>query len=530
MRIEWKHKLSVKLTLVLFGILLVNLSVYTYFTTSRLEFDLIQTYSRNAYELSDVIKKSTRYSMLLNRREDVHQIIRTIARENEVERIRIYNKSGDIIFSTDSAETQRTVNLHAEACTICHSGTKTLTVVSTDNLTRIYNQPGGKKVLGVINPIENENECYGAGCHEKLSEKKFLGVLDVVISFDQAEKIIRANKKSIFYGSIALTVMISVFSGVFVTVLVNRPIGRINRGIQEISNGNLSYKIQLNSKDELGQLAARFNEMASRLNAAYREIREWSENLNSKVNEKTDELKKVYEQIIQIEKLAALGKLSATVAHELNNPLAGILTFSKLIAKQLRDIQKEHEFAQTLEYLSMISDESSRCGKIVKDLLDFSHRGDEVFVCHDLHDLIRKSLALIRHHLELHRIEAEETFASEPSDILCDPLKIQQALLALFMNAIEAIGQHGKLSIQTLTAGENIILRIKDTGMGIQSSDLPHIFEPFYTTKGNSKGTGLGLAVVYGIVTHHRGDVCVEETSAKGTVFKIKLPIAVKPG
>lgn len=528
MRVEWKHKLSVKLILVISGILLANLAYYTYFTTSHLESNLTLAYSQNALNLSNVIKKSTRYSMLLNRSEDVYHIVNTIGKEKDVVRIRIYNKTGTIMFTTDSSETNHTVDANAEACIICHTSSKVFSSVPVENRIRVYTDADGKKMMGLVNPIENEKDCYNSSCHAHAAGQEILGVLDVVISIENVERIIRTNTKNIIYNSVAVTAVISVFCGLFITIMVNRPLNLINKGMREIGRGNLNYKIGLQTNDELGDMAQQFNDMSAKLDRAYREIKDWSETLNNKVNQKSEELKKVYDQIVQIEKLASLGKLSATVAHELNNPLEGILTYSKLIAKQLQKRQKENEFHKALSYLAMISDESARCGKIVKDLLIFSHRDEEAFVQGDLHDLIRKCITLIGHHLELHRIEVVEKFEASSSMIDCNPHKIQQAVLALLMNAIEAINNNGSITIHTATKDKQVMIRVCDTGPGIQPGDLPHIFDPFYTTKTGGKGTGLGLAVVYGIIHHHHGTVNVEATSPQGTEFLVTLPLPDK--
>jgi two-component system, NtrC family, sensor kinase len=528
MRVEWRHNLSVKLITVISGILLANLALYTYFTISRLESDLTQAYSQNAYSLSNVIKKSTRYSMLLNRSEDIYRIIKTIGEEKGVVRIRIYDKAGMIVFSTDSTEMRRSPDKTSGAGMEYYMQSAASPRIPFQDSIRISTDSNGKKVMGLINPIQNEKDCSNSSCHAHEKDREILGVLDVVISMDNAERIIRSNTKNFIFSSVAVTVVISVFSGFFITVMLSRPIMKINKGIQEIGKGNLNYKISLNSNDELGHMAHRFNDMSAKLDTAYKEIQGWSDSLNRKVNEKTEELKNIYLQVIQIEKLASLGKLSATVAHELNNPLEGILTYSKLIAKQLRKIQENGEFEKPLGYLALISDESSRCGKIVKDLLIFSHRDEEVFIQEDLHELIRKGLALVEHHLRINNITVEEDYSASPSVLACNPHKIRQALLALFMNAIEAIGSNGKLKVMTVCENKNIIMRIKDTGSGIREKDLPHIFEPFYTTKTGGKGTGLGLSVVYGIINQHQGSVNVEETSPQGTVFRITLPLPVK--
>ncbi len=163
----------------------------------------------------------------------------------------------------------------------------------------------------------------------------------------------------------------SVLTWLFISFLVNRPIKKFALGLKEIGKGNLDYKININSRNELGEMATQFNDMSVKLDAAYKEIQQWTNTLNDKVNEKTEELKKIYNQIIQIEKLASLGKLSATVAHELNNPLEGILTYCKLIAKKLLKLQKENEFEQIISHLNLIADDLA-LRRIVKDLLLFS--------------------------------------------------------------------------------------------------------------------------------------------------------------
>lgn len=286
----------------------------------------------------------------------------------------------------------------------------------------------------------------------------------------------------------------------------------------------MDYKIEIHAKNELGQVARRFNQMSTNLAEAYKEIKNWSETLNDKVLEKTEELKNIYNQVNQIEKLASLGKLSATVAHELNNPLAGILTYSKLITKKLQASNNNPENAKIIEYLELISHESARCGQIVKDLLIFSHSEKDEFAKENLLKIIYHSITVINHHLEINGITLVKDYADSPIDIYCNANKIQQALISLLINSIEAMPNGGKITIRVTTENKKILLRITDEGTGIADKDLPHIFVPFYSTKAESSGTGLGLAVAYGIITAHNGKIEVEKTSHNGTTFKIELP------
>jgi two-component system NtrC family sensor kinase len=344
-----------------------------------------------------------------------------------------------------------------------------------------------------------------------------------------ADEVIAQNKKNIILNSVFITLLISVFSGLFILFLINKPIRKLAYGMKELGKGNWNFRIRIKSNNELGVIAREFNDMSRKLSSAYNEIKDWSETLNEKVEQKTAELKSIYEQVVQIEKLASLGKLSATVAHELNNPLEGILTYSKLISKKLNQAEDGNDYTKLINYLNLIADESSRCGKIVKDLLLFSHRDDEVFTSNDIVYIIEKSLALVNHHFEINNINLVKHYSVEKLEIVCDPQKIQQTLISLLINSVESMtGKGGTIEIKLDADDKFYIIRIRDEGTGISQIDLPHIFEPFFTTKEASKGTGLGLSVVYGIINLHNGSIEVEETSEKGTTIKLTLPLKQK--
>ena len=283
-------KLSLKLILVLSTILLLNLSVYTYFTINKLEDDLTVACTQNALNLSDIVKKSTRYSMLLNRRIDVAQIINTVGTEAGVYKIRVYNKDGLIAYSSDSAEVGKVYNVKSQSCAPCHNKPHLPANLELKDMTRYFWNEKGVKVLGLINPIKNEPDCYTADCHYHTSEPKLLGILDISMSTDRIDTVIDSNVSNIFYSSIIIMLVIAVFIILFVNIIVNKPLGEISQGIKEISRGNLDYTIPLSTKDELGSIVAQFNNMSSRLSIAYNEIKDWSENLNKKVEEKNEEL------------------------------------------------------------------------------------------------------------------------------------------------------------------------------------------------------------------------------------------------
>lgn len=524
MKIGVLNRLSFRLIISISCILVIILSVYTYFIIKNLDAYLTETKFQSAHNISDIIKKSARYGMLLNRREDVHQIINTIGGEIGVEDIRIYNKHGEIIFSTKSEEIFTQVDLKDEACIVCHNSSIPLKSLTNKDKIRIYRNSEDERVLGLINPIQNEQDCSNAECHAHSPDVNILGVLDVGVSLEPLDNIIEKSTTKVILASILLVLIISFFTDLFITMLVNKPIKKIRIGIEEVGNGNLDYKIELNSKNELGQMVYRFNEMSTKLSEAYKEIKNWSETLNEKVNEKTKELKNIYDQVNQIEKMASLGKLSATVAHELNNPLAGILTYSKLISKKIQSMQKDSEHKKIIDFLDIISRESARCGQIVKDLLIFSRTEQTDFANEDLIKIIDNSVTVIHHHLEINGIKLIKNYPDKMVQIYCNADKIQQALMALLVNSIEASPNGGTITIDIKREKSNIVIRIIDEGTGISDRDLPHIFEPFFSTKEAANGTGLGLPVVYGIISNHKGKIEVESTSSSGTTFKIILP------
>jgi two-component system NtrC family sensor kinase len=460
--------------------------------------------------------------MLLNERSDVRQIISTIGKQKGVKKIRIYNKIGEIVISSDSSELMKKVNLDNEACIGCH--TKAGIVAPEDSI-RIFSTPGSdERVLGLINPIRNETDCYNAECHFHKSTDQVLGVLDVMISMNQADQTISKNEKSTIINSILITIIIAAISGFFIFFVVNKPLKSLSVGINEVGKENWDYRIEMRTKSELGAIAKQFNDMSRKLSSAYSEIMEWSNTLNEKVEQKTEELKNIYQQVIQFEKLASVGKLSASVAHELNNPLAGILTYSRLIEKKLKESDQKDDFEKLIKYINLIAEESDRCGKIVKDLLLFSHRSEEEFVNSDLTDIIDKSEMLIKHHFEINKVNLVKEFSNNIS-LICNPQKIQQCFISLFINAIESMsGSGGTINLSAEKQNGIITIKVNDTGCGISDKDLPHIFEPFYSTKEAAKGTGLGLSIVYGIIKSHDGSIEVENTSSAGTTFKITLP------
>ncbi len=251
-------------------------------------------------------------------------------------------------------------------------------------------------------------------------------------------------------------------------------------------------------------------------------------NMHKNIKAAYQDLKEVQEQIVWTEKLASLGKLAATIAHEINNPLAGVLNYIRLIIKQLSRNRFTHEKLEDISrYLKIMESETARCGEIVKDLLAFARRTKITMENNRIEDIINKTLNLISHELEMKELQLKKNIAPNLPKVKCDFKQIQQVLLNLMYNASEAMPSGGTLTITANRAnGAKALLEvaISDTGCGISEKDMENIFEPFFTTKEEGKGVGLGLSVVYGIIARHNGTIAVESEPGKGSTFTIRLP------
>jgi len=506
-------------------LLVVLFGVYAFFTVRFFEEQMMKNVLTSANRMSDVIKKSTHYSMLLNRKQDVYQTINTIGTEPGVEGIRIYNKRGEVMFSTDKREEGSAVDMHAEACYACHDQQRPLTSLSANSRVRIYGSSNGHRVLGLIDPIRNEPSCSDAECHAHPSDRTVLGVLDVRMSLQQIDQNIAQAQQTIVAYAVVMIVVVALIAVLFLLGTIVKPVRNLMSGVRQISSGNLDAHIILHARDELGALADGFNDMAASLRREKEENQRWAATLEERIREKTDELKAIHSQILQIEKMASLGKLSATVAHELNNPLEAILTYAKLIARRLKKESSLPEPSrQTLEDIELIARETQRCGTIVQNLLLFSKKQVGEFAVVPIKPIVDKAAQLVQHHFSISNVKLETVYADESVTLMCDENQIQQALVALFVNAVEAMPDGGTIHVNITHSAEDLHILLTDSGVGILPEDIPHIFEPFYTTKKDGKGVGLGLSVVYGIIDRHGGKISVESKAGKGTTFRIILP------
>ena len=615
-------KIGIKLIVAVGVITIIIIGVYSYFTIQAQSQALLSQAEIQANKLSETIKNSTHSSMLLNKKDEIHAIINAISQETSITEIRVLNKEGRIMFSSQKDLIGQMVDKQAESCYACHTADEPLEKLPINERVRVYKiHPDSSRILGVINPIYNDESCWEANCHAHPKDQKVLGVLDVKMDLTDVDKQIASSQFSFILFALIAIVALSIIIAFFVRKWVGKPVNELVKATNQVSSGNLNYTIKALGHDELGTLASSFNNMTKKLAEARL-------------------------QLFQSDKMASLGRLAAGVAHEINNPLTGVLTYSSFLLKRTKDNP------ELLEDLQVIVRETKRSREIVKSLLDFARQSIPKKQYSNLNEIINNALSVVNNQLSLKQIRLEKNLDVHLPQIKVDTNQMQQVFINLVVNAADAIGENGgmiKITSNTISLSSygvehikkavcpkrhdlidneikieglptirvkinsngmegllnldavygrhrhqygidvkkgktfriscpkcNVSLmqeeikcprcnsqtftfevplqgmfeacvnpdctwerwaevdvagykdfaeiKISDSGSGIRKEDLPKIFEPFYSTKGQS-GTGLGLAVIWGIIDNHNGTIGVDSEVGKGTTFTIRLPI-----
>ena len=493
--------------------------------------ELLANVAERVTQISEVITKSTRYAMLQNQPDYVERIIRDVGNQESIDKVRILSKDGKIIHSTNASEIGQTLDRKAEACSHCHQSEQPLEQVPRSERTWTFTTPEGRRMLGSMEVIRNEPSCYTAACHQHSKATSVLGVLDIVYSLDDIDRTMRINAITIGIFSLGFIIVASLAVGFFVHRLVQVPLNDLENGARKLASGDLEQTIPVRSADEFGQLAASFNAMTTALKDSRQELQEWGRTLEEKVEKRTQELRLAQAEAVRGEKLASVGLLAAGIAHELNNPLTGILTFSHLIRQKMPDGSPD------AEDLDLVIRETKRCAAIIRRLLDFAREKKPENKFADLNQIIEDTARIVERPAHLRDIEVTMDLDRGLPPVWVDADLIKQVVMNMLVNAQHAIEEKGSITIRSRRCPDArrpepgaepvpmVEISIVDTGCGIPEKNLSRIFDPFFTSKGVGKGTGLGLSVSHGIVRAHGGTIEVESEVGEGSTFRVYLPI-----
>ncbi|MFO7605667.1 MAG: DUF3365 domain-containing protein [Desulfurivibrionaceae bacterium] len=353
------------------------------------------------------------------------------------------------------------------------------------------------RLLRYMVPLKVEESCLTCHARHGYQVGDIRGALSLIVPIAWADDAIAANNRLLLTIGV-LTILITALTiYLLIDLLVVRRLAMLAEAMNNFPDRNISSRELPSGNDEIGELSGSFSRLGERLQLSQAE------------------LQKTRERMFQHEKMAAIGQLAAGIAHEVNNPLSGMRNCVK-------GLQEDPENGERRErYLGLIDKGLQRIGRIVGQLLNFSRREPLRLRKIDIDGVIRECFELLDYRLKNIELKLDLNL---PEPRLVDTEALKQTLLNIGLNGIQAMPEGGTLSVDSRESGRELIISISDTGMGMAPGDLDHIFEPFYTTKGQGEGTGLGLSVSFSLVKRMGGDITVESVMDRGTTFTIKIP------
>ncbi len=489
---------------------------------------------QNGNNVGAIVEGSLYKSMLENDKSTLHGTLDIINTMPGIDDVNLYDQNDNLAYSSFAADAKNHSN---PDCISCHSdlgqifsrNERSYMIIDAESDCAMNpNKPGERHML-IRRPILNELSCYTAACHAHSRDEEVLGSLIIRMP-------LRDLDSALHKSSIQFLIMALLISGIIVTVLIwftrkriREPLLGIVSASEAVSQGEMSTRLDIKPDllDDMKMVSTAFNNMLDHIDNATSELENWSKQLEYKVRKKSEELSEAHNELVNVERIASLGKLSASVAHEINNPLSGILVYTKLVHKQVESQDLTPARKQNiLRQLKLIETETKRCGDIVKGLLDFSRKNQEDFEDRHLNEIVEGTYELMLHHVKIANIRFLVMTEAKADLVRCSANQIKQACVALLVNASEAVAENGEISIRTRnTDGTTVRIEITDNGSGIAPEDVPHIFEPFFTTKQDASGIGLGLSIVHGIVQNHKGRIEVDSAVGRGTTISMILPL-----
>jgi signal transduction histidine kinase/CheY-like chemotaxis protein len=513
-------------------VVLTSLTLGIFLIRSKQE-DYLNFLKLRGISLSRTLAFNSEYGILTKNTEVLTKLAQGIIKESDVSYCIIHDADGKILVDLHHPNTDKLVipsELIDQALQLKATEEETLvqpfafkkrlpqgfdiaTSVKTRRLAELKEKVGFLRgYLGILEQIKRRLKIEGQIIQEKI------GTVRVGLSLINFHRTMVTIKRTI--GMITLLVA---FLGVLITTLlvqlIIRPIRRLVYGTRQVARGDLSFEVKVNSRDEIGELAASFNQMTHFLNRSHDQVEEYRKNLEQMVEERTRKLQETEAELIRSEKFAAIGELITGITHELNNKLTPILGYAQIF--------KTMDLDETvMKYMDIIEESAVNAKKIVESLLKFSRTAPPQKTYTQLNETMKETLALIEPHVRKNNIQLELKLDPQLPKTMADPALISQAFLNILNNAWQSMEEKGGfLSIHSFQKEGKVFFSIRDSGPGISKENLTRIFDPFFTTKEVGKGTGLGLSISYGIVQNHEGNIHVESKINQGSTFTIALPI-----
>ncbi|MDP2158392.1 MAG: ATP-binding protein [Nitrospirota bacterium] len=514
------HSLTGKLILTIGTLMVAGSMLFWLFLFKHQEKELLASSVKYGYSFVDFIKNSTRYAMLTTNGTLIQQTVEAIGGAEGIMNVRIFNSTGKVIYSADKKHIGNSLDKSSALCVTCHTASGP--VKDTPSWKIHKGEETNYRILNIVQPIYNQPDCYTASCHAHPKEQRVIGLVEADLSLELLDRSIKQQGIAITVYVLAFSIVISGVLCIIIWNFVSTPVTMLAQGMRKVAAGDLDFKVTINRRDEIGELANTFNAMSDDLRKAKNERIEWSNTLEKKVEEKTEAIHRAQQQLIHSEKLASLGRMAAGVAHEINSPLTGIVTFGHLLRK------KFPEGTEDREDIEVIIDQANRCSTIIKGLLGFARATTADKAQTNINDVLNSTLNIVKNKADFFNIRLSANLDPSLSMVKADAPQLQQVFLNMIVNAADACEGKGSITITTSNLNDSgqdyAQIEFKDTGYGIKDEDLEKIFEPFFTTKPVGKGTGLGLAVSHGIILEHGGKITISTKIGEGTSFFIRLP------
>ena len=489
---------------------------------------------QNGNNIGSIVEGALYYSMLKNDRSSLQNTLDVINTMPGILDVNMYDPQDKLVYSSFSSDTSGHNNPHCKDChldidTMFPRKERSFRIINMDSDLNMSLNNFDNRLLLIRSPILNEPSCYTSSCHAHSQDDEVLGSLNIRMPLKEIDDAVLESSTDFFLMATLSTILFGLILVFFTRRKINKPLNAIIKASEAVSKGDKKMRLEIKPKQlyDIRMVSSAFNEMLDNIQSATNELQNWSQQLEYKVQKKSEELSEMQNEIIHIERIASLGKLSSSVAHEINNPLSGVLTYTKLVQKLLSKPELSNTSkVSMMKYLEVIEAETKRCGDIVKGLLDFSRKDQLDFRTKHLHKILGDAFSLMEHQMKIANINFSADFSANSDLIFCSENQIKQACIAILLNACEAVTENGEIIMKTSNPDmANIKLEISDNGVGIAPEDIPHVFEPFFSAKQKVAGTGLGLAVVHGIVQSHKGKVEAVSEFEAHTCISITLPL-----